>query len=85
MPGTIPRCMPAEITRKGRELAERRRAHLAELYETGRWKHYYTQEQLAVRMREAVDLIEAWKRLDRQAEVVHVSRYGMNTLNLNMF
>ena len=63
MPGTIPRCMPAEITRKGRELAERRRAHLVELYDTGRWRRYYTREQLVVRMREAVALVETWDRM----------------------
>ena len=63
MPGQIPRCMPAEITRKGRELAERRRAHLVELYDTGRWKHYYTQEQLLACMREAINMIETWERL----------------------
>jgi uncharacterized repeat protein (TIGR03809 family) len=55
--------MPAKITLKGRELAERRRAHLVELYDTGRWKHYYTQEQLLVRMREALNMIETWERL----------------------
>ena len=63
MPGQIPRCMPAEITRKGRELAERRRAHLVELYDTGRWKHYYTQDQFLARMREAIQLVETWDRL----------------------
>jgi uncharacterized repeat protein (TIGR03809 family) len=64
----IPRCMPAEITRKGRELAEQRRAHFIELYDTGRWKHYYTREQLLVRMREAIRLVEAWERLAAPAE-----------------
>jgi len=68
MPGTIPRCMPAEITSKGRELAERRRVHLVELYDSGRWKHYYTQEQLVVRMREAIALVETWDRLAGPAE-----------------
>jgi uncharacterized repeat protein (TIGR03809 family) len=63
MLGTIPRCMPAEITRKGRELAERRRAHLVELYDTGRWKHYYTREQFIIRMREAIALVETWDGL----------------------
>jgi uncharacterized repeat protein (TIGR03809 family) len=55
--------MPAEITLKGRELAERRRAYLVELYDTGRWQHYYTQEQLLVRMREALKMIQTWERL----------------------
>jgi uncharacterized repeat protein (TIGR03809 family) len=55
--------MPAELTRKGRELAMRRRAHLADLYDTGRWKRYYTEAQLVARMREAIALVEAWDRL----------------------
>ena len=64
----IPRCMPAEFTRKGRELAERRRAHFVELYDTGRWRHYYTQEQLLVRMREAIRTVETWERRGAAAE-----------------
>jgi uncharacterized repeat protein (TIGR03809 family) len=61
----IPRTMPVELTRKGRELAERRRAHFIELYDTGRWKHYYTEEQLLVRMREAILLVETWEQIAR--------------------
>ncbi len=63
MPGQIPRCMSAEITRAWRDLAEKRRAHLIELYDSGRWKHYYTEEQLVVRMREAINLRDTWDRL----------------------
>jgi len=45
--------MPAWITTqtlnnavlKSRVLAERRRAHLLELYQTGRWKRYFTEER----------------------------------------
>ena len=44
MPEQVPRCMPVELTRKWRDLAEKRRAHLIELYDSGRWKHYYTEE-----------------------------------------
>jgi len=55
--------MSAEITRAWRDLAEKRRAHLIELYDSGRWKHYYTEEQLVVRMREAINLRDAWDRL----------------------
>jgi uncharacterized repeat protein (TIGR03809 family) len=55
--------MSVELTRRWRDLAERRRAHFVELYDTGRWKHYYTEEQLVVRMREAIRLAEAWDRL----------------------
>jgi uncharacterized repeat protein (TIGR03809 family) len=71
MPGTIPRCMPAEITRKGRELAMRRRAHLVELYDTGRWRRYYTEEQLVARMRESIALVETWDRLVGRPDTPH--------------
>jgi uncharacterized repeat protein (TIGR03809 family) len=63
MPEQIPRCMPVEITRRWRALAEQRRAHFIELYDTGRWKHYYTEEQLLARMREAIRLTETWDQL----------------------
>ncbi len=59
----IPRCMSVEITRRWRDLADKRRAHFIELYDTGRWKHYYTEEQLVARMREAINLADAWERL----------------------
>ena len=59
----IPRSMPVELTRRWRELAERRRAHFIDLYDTGRWKHYYTEEQLLTRMREAIRLAETWEQL----------------------
>jgi uncharacterized repeat protein (TIGR03809 family) len=55
--------MSVEITRRWRDLAEKRRAHLIELYDTGRWKHYYTEDQLIARMREAIRLAETWERL----------------------
>jgi uncharacterized repeat protein (TIGR03809 family) len=55
--------MSAEITRKGRDLAERRRVHLVDLYDSGRWKHYYTEDELLARMREAIRMVETWDRL----------------------
>jgi uncharacterized repeat protein (TIGR03809 family) len=55
--------MSVELTRKWRELAEKRRAHLIELYDSGRWKHYYTEDQLVVRMREAINMVDRWERL----------------------
>ena len=52
-----------ETTRKWRALAERRREHFVELYESGRWKHYYTEHELLARTREVIRLVEAWDRL----------------------
>jgi hypothetical protein len=40
------------IARKWLALAERRRAHLIELRENGRWQRYYTEDQLADQLHE---------------------------------
>ncbi len=49
-----------QAAQKWRQLAERRRAHFVELFHSGRWKHYYTEEQFLHRMREAIRLTERW-------------------------
>jgi uncharacterized repeat protein (TIGR03809 family) len=46
---------------KWRDLAERRRAHLFEMYRSGRWKHYYrTEDEFFTRMHQAMRDVEAW-------------------------
>jgi uncharacterized repeat protein (TIGR03809 family) len=40
-----------EVAQKWRALAERRCAHLLELHHSGRWRHYYSEEQFLVRLR----------------------------------
>jgi len=52
-----------EVAQKWRLLAERRCAHFFELYDSGRWKHYYGQEQFLYRMREAIRLSERWAEI----------------------
>jgi len=52
-----------EVAHKWRALTERRRAHFVELYQSGRWKHYYSEEQFLYRMREAVALSERWAEI----------------------
>jgi uncharacterized repeat protein (TIGR03809 family) len=49
-----------EVALKWRALAERRRAHFIELYQSGRWKHYYSEERFLFRMREAIRMTERW-------------------------
>lgn len=44
-------------------LAEERLAHLTELYETGRWKHYFTQAELLENVRDAKKAVDAWRLL----------------------
>ncbi len=52
-----------QLAQKWSALAKRRRAHFIELYNTGRWKHYYTEAEFLVRVREAVRVAEEWERL----------------------
>lgn len=54
--------------RRWRALAERRQAHFVELYESGRWKHYYTEEQFVASMRQAVAAAQRWAEIAPRAE-----------------
>jgi len=51
------------VARKWRDLAERRRQHYIEMYESGRWRHYYTEDQFLVQMREVTQAVEAWAKI----------------------
>ena len=51
------------VARKWLALAERRRAHVVELRDSGRWKHYYTAGELVDAMREAVQPRDEWARI----------------------
>jgi len=51
------------VARKWLALAERRRAYVDELRESGRWRHYYTPERLADAVLEAANSRNAWARL----------------------
>jgi uncharacterized repeat protein (TIGR03809 family) len=51
---------PKTFARKWHALAERRRKHLAELYENGTWKRYFTEETLRAHMRDATREVEHW-------------------------
>jgi uncharacterized repeat protein (TIGR03809 family) len=52
-----------EVAQKWRALAERRRAHFVELYHTGRWKRYYSEEQFLLKMREAIKATDRWAQI----------------------
>ena len=61
------------IGRRFQSLAEERRRHLLELYRTGRWRHYYTEDQLASEMHKTGRLIDSWKRFaEEQANAPEV-------------
>jgi uncharacterized repeat protein (TIGR03809 family) len=52
-----------QIARRWRDLADRRRSHFIELYESGRWKLYYTEADFMLRLREVFEAAEQWKKL----------------------
>jgi uncharacterized repeat protein (TIGR03809 family) len=52
-----------DVARKWHALAERRWAHFVELRDSGRWRRYYTWEQILEVVREAVDTRDTWARL----------------------
>jgi hypothetical protein len=64
------------IALKWRDLADRRSAQHIELFQTGRWTHYYSDEKFLTEMRTAIMLARRWAaicptadRKDRLAEI----------------
>jgi hypothetical protein len=57
---THPIVPTADVARKFLALIDQRRAHLSELYDTGRWRLYYSDEELRARARELVELRDKW-------------------------
>jgi hypothetical protein len=55
--------MSAELIGKLHNLAERRRAHFIDLYESGRWKHYYSETEFSGLMRDVARLADDWRRI----------------------
>jgi uncharacterized repeat protein (TIGR03809 family) len=49
-----------DVAHKWRQLAERRHEYFIELFHSGRWKHYYAEEQFLRYMRESIRLKERW-------------------------
>jgi uncharacterized repeat protein (TIGR03809 family) len=58
------------IARRWLALVERRQAHLIELTETGRWRHYYTQAEFRDEVNKLLRVREQW------AEIAGPSQYG---------
>jgi uncharacterized repeat protein (TIGR03809 family) len=51
------------IALKWRALAERRRDHHFDLYKSGRWRHYYTDEEFLAELRAAIELAQRWAKI----------------------
>jgi uncharacterized repeat protein (TIGR03809 family) len=75
------------VARKWHALAERRRMHVIELRESGRWKHYYTAEGLLEALREAVGMRDAWARiagLEQQVEAPTADREADDDVHIHI-
>ena len=44
-------------------LAERRLEHMSLLYDTGRWRRYFTEERFLNIIRETTEAVERWRRI----------------------
>jgi hypothetical protein len=55
-----------KVAQKWRDFAEKRRAYFTDLYRSGRWTHYYTDDELLLRMREVVGAAERWGAIARR-------------------
>ncbi|HWM46999.1 MAG TPA: hypothetical protein VNR11_08815 [Xanthobacteraceae bacterium] len=60
---TIPHSMSPAMIRRLHTLAEHRCAYLIELHQSGRWRRYYTADELAVLMREAALVAERLQQM----------------------
>jgi uncharacterized repeat protein (TIGR03809 family) len=56
------------VALKWRALAERRRDHHIELYKSGRWRHYYTDQEFLAEMRNAIAIAERWAKIAPRPE-----------------
>jgi hypothetical protein len=52
-----------KIAEKWRDLAERRRDHLSELYRTRRWRLYYEQDEFLALVREVAEICDRWAKV----------------------
>ena len=51
------------ISKKWFDLAQRRLDYYVELYRSGRYRHYYTDEMLALRMLDVIKAVRQWAEL----------------------
>ena len=56
-----------EMSRRWLDLAERRLVYYAGLYQSGRWRRYYTPRGFAQRMADAMQAVTVWRKLAGQA------------------
>ena len=65
-----------DLARRWHALAERRRQHFADLYDSGRWRKYYREQNFLSQMRETARMAEAWDRVVRPQTAPPAGRNG---------
>jgi uncharacterized repeat protein (TIGR03809 family) len=65
MPRETPSAFAVETIRKRLALAERRKAYLVGLYESGRWRLYYTEADFVRSMRAAIHEVDRWNAIEQ--------------------
>ena len=59
-----------EMSRRWCDLAERRLSYYAGLYQSGRWRRYYTPEGFAQRIIDVMQAVTVWRKLAGQGPAV---------------
>ena len=67
------------VALKWRALAERRRDHHLELYKSGRWKRYYTEQQFIAEMRNAIAQAQRWAKIAPRPEELVLQQQSPKT------
>jgi len=61
-----------ELAARWCALAEKRLDHLSELFQSGRWRRYYTEQSLLDDIRHAKAAVQTWKGLSVEPEAVSI-------------
>jgi uncharacterized repeat protein (TIGR03809 family) len=56
------------IAQRWSDLAERRRAYFVELFNSGRWTRYYSEQEFLERLRDVMKAADTWSRLAGRPE-----------------
>ena len=52
-----------DVARRWQALAERRREHLTDLHDSGRWRKYYREHNFFTQLRETARISDAWDKV----------------------
>ena len=70
-----------EILNRWCALAEQRLDHLTELFETGRWRRYHSEESFLENIQEAKSAVETWRRIATREASLDNSAVDISWLN----